>query len=83
MHSSSFQSLLQAGLNGIEVDHRDHSSSERATLRAIAEELNLVVTGSSDYHGTGKLNLLGENSTDPRQWERLESMANERRVVKL
>ncbi len=83
LHSSSFQSLLQAGLNGIEVDHRDHSSSERATLRAIAEELNLVVTGSSDYHGTGKLNLLGENSTDPRQWERLESMANERRVVKL
>ena len=82
LDTSNFDSLVAAGLNGIEVDHRDHSTSERAALRAIAKDLDLVITGSSDYHGTGKLNLLGENSTDPGEWTRLESLANARRVVK-
>jgi predicted metal-dependent phosphoesterase TrpH len=79
--SEAFAPLKAAGLNGIEVDHRDQSSEERAALREIARELDLVVTGSSDFHGTGKLNLLGENSTDLAQWERLESEASARRVV--
>lgn len=79
--SSAFAPLKAAGLNGIEVDHRDQSSEERAALREIARELDLVVTGSSDFHGTGKLNLLGENSTDKGEWERLEAQANARRVV--
>jgi len=78
-----FAPMVSAGLNGIEVDHRDHSGIERADLRAIARELDLVITGSSDYHGAGKLNVLGENTTDLGQWEKLESMANERRVVQL
>ena len=47
----------------------------------IAQELNLVITGSSDYHGTGKLNSMAENTTHPAQWEILESAANARRVV--
>jgi 3',5'-nucleoside bisphosphate phosphatase len=76
-----FADLVTAGLNGIEVDHRDHNPSERAMLRAIATELDLVITGSSDYHGTGKLNSLAENHTDRAQWEKLESAANARRVV--
>jgi predicted metal-dependent phosphoesterase TrpH len=78
---SIFSDLVAAGLNGIEVDHRDHTSIERAELRKVASELNLVITGASDYHGLGKLNSLGENLTDPAQWERLESLASQRRVV--
>jgi predicted metal-dependent phosphoesterase TrpH len=78
-----FADLVTAGLNGIEVDHRDHNPSERAMLRVIATELDLVITGSSDYHGTGKLNSLAENYTDRAQWEKLESAANARRVVSL
>lgn len=77
----SFNSLIAAGLNGIEVFHRDQSEDERKQLIAIARELNLAITGSSDYHGTGKLNQLGENTTSAAEWERLESMANQRRVV--
>jgi hypothetical protein len=73
--------LIAAGLNGVEVDHRDHSQSEREQLRGIAGELGLAITGASDYHGTGKLNAIGENLTDPHQWEILESMADARRVV--
>ena len=78
-----FADLVTAGLNGIEVDHRDHNPSERAMLRVIATDLDLVITGSSDYHGTGKLNSLAENHTDRAQWEKLESAANARRVVSL
>ena len=76
-----FSELVAAGLNGIEVDHRDQNPDERAMLRTIAHELDLVITGSSDYHGTGKLNSLAENHTHREQWEKLESQANARRVV--
>jgi predicted metal-dependent phosphoesterase TrpH len=76
-----FSELVSAGLNGIEVDHRDQNPDERAMLRAIAHELDLVITGSSDYHGTGKLNSLAENHTHREQWEKLESQSNARRVV--
>ena len=76
-----FADLVAAGLNGIEVDHRDQNPDERAMLRVIAQELDLVVTGSSDYHGTGKMNLLAENHTSREQWQKLESQADARRVV--
>jgi len=81
LDASSFADLVEAGLNGIEVHHRDQSAEEQASLSAIARELNLVITGASDYHGTGKLNGLAENVTDKTEWLRLESEANQRRVV--
>ena len=74
--------LIESGLDGIEVDHRDHSEIERSELLRLAIEHDLVVTGSSDYHGTGKLNQLAEFTTNPQQWERLEAKANARRVVR-
>ena len=76
-----FSDLVSAGLNGIEVDHRDQNPDERAMLRVIALELDLVMTGSSDYHGTGKLNSLAENHTSREQWQKLEAQADARRVV--
>ncbi|MEN9927230.1 MAG: hypothetical protein RJB27_306 [Actinomycetota bacterium] len=81
LKAEDFSELVAAGLNGIEVDHRDQNPDERAMLRSIAKELDLVITGSSDYHGTGKLNSLAENHTHREQWEKLESQANARRVV--
>lgn len=81
MAAENFIALKNEGLNGIEVDHRDHGIEERNNLRAIAKELDLIVTGSSDFHGTGKLNLIGENVTSPEHWQQLESLANQRRVV--
>ena len=80
--ASTFADLVAAGLNGIEVHHRDQNAQEQETLITIARELSLVTTGSSDYHGTGKLNGLAENTTHQAQWEQLESLANARRVVK-
>lgn len=81
LKAEDFIDLVSAGLNGIEVDHRDQNPDERAMLRVIAGELNLVMTGSSDYHGTGKLNSLAENHTSREQWQKLEAQADARRVV--
>ena len=54
------------GLDGIEVDHQDHDDDTRRQLRTLADRLGLLATGSSDYHGTGKLDHdLGCNTTDP------------------
>ena len=63
--AETIEELAGAGLAGLEVDHRDHPPETRARLRDLAEALNLVATGSSDYHGTGKLNRLAENTTTP------------------
>ncbi len=59
------EAMADAGLAGLEVDHRDNDPQAREHLRALAARLGLLVTGSSDYHGAGKPNLIGENTTDP------------------
>ncbi|GAB4084198.1 PHP domain-containing protein [Myceligenerans cantabricum] len=57
--------LAEAGLAGLEVDHRDHDADARRRLTTLADRLGLLITGSSDYHGRGKANLMGENTTSP------------------
>ncbi|MFD4575548.1 PHP domain-containing protein [Streptomyces sp. NPDC058417] len=57
--------LAAAGLDGIEVDHMDHEPTTRTRLRGLAADLGLLVTGSSDYHGSRKTCVLGEYTTDP------------------
>ena len=68
--------LREAGLRGLEVDHEDHGPETRERLRGVARELDLVVTGSSDHHGTGKTGHgLGCNTTAPDQYARLLEIA--------
>ena len=77
LDEAALSHLRDLGLAGIEVDHQDHGPDLRARLRAIAANLDLVVTGSSDYHGLGKVDHdLGVNTTDPEQYERLVSLAS-------
>jgi predicted metal-dependent phosphoesterase TrpH len=57
--------LAEAGLAGLEAYHRDHGPEEIARAERLAAEHGLLLTGSSDYHGTGKRNRLGENTTEP------------------
>ncbi len=59
------EAMADAGLAGLEVDHRDNDPQAREHLRRLAARLGLLVTGSSDYHGAGKPNLIGENLTHP------------------
>ncbi len=68
--------LVDIGLVGIEVDHQDHATHDRDELRRLAAELDLVATGSSDYHGAGKVDHeLGCNVTAEDQFERLLARA--------
>lgn len=68
--------LARAGLFGLEADHEDHSDAERAHVRALAEELGLVVTGSSDFHGANKTVRLGANTTEVAAYERIVAAAS-------
>ena len=61
--------MVDAVLMGIEVDHPDHAPDERAHLRGLAADLDLIVTGSSDFHGTNKATPIGACTTDPDQYE--------------
>ncbi len=67
--------MARAGLAGLEVDHRDHLPGEREELRALASDLGLLVTGSSDYHGSGKQNEIGEHLTRPEVYEAILDQA--------
>ena len=69
---ATLAALVEAGLSGIEVDHQDHDAPTRDRLRGIARNLDLVATGSSDHHGTGKVDHeLGCNTTEPEVFHRL------------
>lgn len=61
-----FAELADAGLAGIEVDHMEHGDAAREALRGIADNLGLVATGASDYHGLRKPDhYLGCRRTTP------------------
>jgi len=70
-----FEALVEAGLLGVEVDHRENTPVGRTALLELARRHDLIVTGSSDYHGDGKPNRLGENTTAPEQLERIVDAA--------
>ena len=69
-----YQVLVEQGLAGLEVYHREHSESARDLLLRVARELDLIVTGSSDFHGEKKPNQLGENLTAEDQYERVKAL---------
>ena len=63
--------LADEGLFGLEVDHRDNTDEGKRDLRRLAAKYGLEITGASDYHGAGKPNRLGENTTSAEVLERL------------
>lgn len=63
--------LVDAGLFGLELRHRENRPDAVERLAEYADFFGLVVTGSSDYHGAGKPNRLGENTTEPEVLRRI------------
>ena len=70
-----FDAMIEAGLAGLEIAHRDNPPEARAVLSQMAAEHDLIVTGSSDYHGAGKPNELGENLTSEQSLRRIMAEA--------
>ncbi|TFD50571.1 PHP domain-containing protein [Cryobacterium frigoriphilum] len=75
MAESRLAELVDAGLFGLELEHRENRPEAKARLYHLAEKYGLAVTGSSDYHGAGKPNRLGENTTSPEVLERIVAEA--------
>lgn len=71
---SAIEEMTEAGLVGLEVRHRDNSPAQQARLGQLAASLGLLVTGSSDYHGAGKPNVLGENTTSADVLDTIEGL---------
>lgn len=46
--------FMEAGLNGIEAYHSDHSPAQTRLYLRLAERLGLFVSGGSDFHGSAK-----------------------------
>ncbi|MGW9414413.1 PHP domain-containing protein [Arthrobacter cupressi] len=78
----TYREMVDAGLLGLEVEHRDNPEQGREFLRRFAAENGLFMTGSSDYHGAGKVNLLGENVTSPAVLARIEELGTGCGVVR-
>lgn len=68
--------LIDEGLAGFEVDHRENTAEGKRRLRQIAARYDLIVTGSSDYHGAGKPNRPGENTTSDEMVARIVERAS-------
>ena len=75
------EEFAAAGLAGLEAHHRDHEPAAVEHALRLAQRHDLAVTGSSDYHGTGKLNRLGEFTTDPHQWARIVEQSSGAKVI--
>ena len=65
-----------AGLDAIEAYHTDHDEAATAHYRAMAERLNLAVSGGSDYHADESHGALRPGTTSlPRaDYERLRAV---------
>jgi 3',5'-nucleoside bisphosphate phosphatase len=73
--------LAGRGLAGVEVDHPDHTPQDRERLRALAGDLDLLATGSSDYHGGNKDTPIAAETTAPDQLDALVARATGADVV--
>ena len=76
--------LKEAGLDGVEVHYSTHSKSQTASYLELAQRLDLLVTGGSDFHGITKPDIevgygRGDLKVNPRLLEPLKAAAETRR----
>ena len=68
-----FEAMVEAGLLGLETEHKEVSLGTREVLEAFALEKSLITTGSSDYHGLSVKahNPLGLHTTSVEMLKRI------------
>lgn len=75
------EQLARLGLDGVEVRHPSHSPDEVARLERVTEELGLVPSGGSDWHGAaGGPRTIGCMQVAPEWLERQEARVEARRA---
>jgi len=70
--------LREFGLDGIEAIHCDHTGSEVAAFRELADRRGLLISGGSDYHGYRKSVELGSQRVPMAVYERLRDARKKR-----
>ena len=50
----AIHSLVDVGLDGIEVHHSDHTDEQTRFYLELARQMDLLITGGSDFHGSSK-----------------------------
>lgn len=68
--------MAAAGMQGLEVDHTDHTPEQREHYRRLADRLGLIPTGGSDCHGERYDPIrLGSSTCDPEAFTALRRLA--------
>lgn len=66
--------LKDVGLKGVEVYQTKHNKKITKKYKKIAEELDLLITGGSDYHGENSPDILpGDRGINQAEFDQLES----------
>ena len=79
---AKFGALVDRGLAGLEVHHEENTPFGRERLAAIAAKCDLIITGSSDYHGDGMKPVLpGAHTTAPAMFERIAAAGTGSSIV--
>lgn len=73
--------LARHGLDGVEIDHPDHDEQSRDELRSLARAHDLLITGSSDYHGTNKTISIGAETTAPAMLDAIVDRATGAKIL--
>jgi 3',5'-nucleoside bisphosphate phosphatase len=80
-HDEVIPQLIDAGLEGIEVYHSDHSALQRRHYARIAKNRGLVATGGSDFHGPNMMKMvpIGHVTVDIEIVHKLKELADSRK----
>ena len=73
LKESILMTLINSGIDGIEVTHPSHNSYQRKFYRGIVNQYCLLESGGSDFHGgeKGDDNNLGRHWLDPKHYKEM------------
>ena len=78
------QTLIDNGLQAIEVYHSEHAPEDTALYKELAAQFRLIETGGTDYHGDNKPAIhlgTGKGNNVCTTYELLENMRRGVRVM--
>lgn len=72
---AELEQLIAAGLLGVKMNHPENSPELLTELQRTVADFPLLITGSSDFHGAGKINRVGEETTAAETVLRIRELA--------